>query len=72
MKPKGPGISVLAVPATWQFTPEDMTDEHLLGFYEGRYDSMNEGDDEESQKTVAKEREIARLELIRRGILKII
>jgi hypothetical protein len=44
----------------------EMDDEHLLGFYEGKYDSMNDGDDE----LVAKEREMARQELLRRGLLK--
>lgn len=58
--------SILAVPCEYQFVPTEMEDEHLLGFYEGRYDSMNEGNDE----LVAKEREQARVELVRRGLLK--
>jgi hypothetical protein len=58
--------SILAVPGEWQFVPEELSDDELLGFFEGRYDSMNEGDDE----LVAKEREAARVELIKRGVLK--
>jgi hypothetical protein len=57
--------SVLAVPGQWQFVPEELDNEALLGFYEGRYDSLNEGNDE----LVAKEREQARAELVRRGLL---
>jgi hypothetical protein len=57
--------SIFAVPCEWQFVPEELDDEQLLGFFEGRYDSMNEGNDE----LVAKEREQARMELVRRGRL---
>jgi hypothetical protein len=66
MNPDDDLPSILAVPGEWQFVPTEMDDEHLLGFFEGRYDSMNEGDDE----LVAKEREQARQELIRRGLIK--
>lgn len=58
--------SALAVPCEWEFHPEELNDDHLLGFLEGRYDSLNEGNDE----LVAKEREQARSELIRRGVIK--
>jgi hypothetical protein len=65
MSPEDDLPSILAVPGQWQFVPEDLSDEDLLGFFEGEYDSMNEGDDE----LVAKERERARVELVKRGLL---
>lgn len=58
--PPGP----LAVPCTYTFVPEEAKTEYLLGFVEGRYDSMNLGED----KLVEQEREMARAELRRRGI----
>ena len=48
----------------WEFVPSECDTEYLLGFVEGRYDSMNEGNDE----LVAKERKMAREELARRGV----
>jgi len=57
---------ILAVPGDYTFMPEDCEDDYLIGFVEGRYDSINAGND----KLVAKEKEQAREELRRRGSLK--
>lgn len=59
---------LLAVPAKWTFKPEEMSTEDLQGFVEGRYDSMNEGDD----ALVTKEREQAKEELRKRSIMALI
>jgi hypothetical protein len=48
----------------WQFTPSECTTPFLIGFVTGYYDSMNEGSDE----LVAREKEMAREELKRRGV----
>lgn len=56
--------SLLAVPGPWIFAPEEAETEYLLGFVEGRYDSMNAGDD----AVVQRELEQARAELERRGV----
>ena len=48
----------------WQFVPSECSTPFLLGFVTGFYDSMNEGNNE----LVAKEREMAREELIKRGV----
>lgn len=57
--------SVLAVGSLWEFDPQDCTIEYLVGFIEGRYDSMNEGNEE----LVRQEKILAREELVRRGVL---
>lgn len=58
--PPGP----LAVPCTWTFVPEEAETEYLQGLVEGRYDSMNAGDDEQEAQDI----EAARAELRRRGV----
>lgn len=55
--------SVLAVPCLYTFVPEEATDDYLVGFVEGRYDSLNEG---LPGADVEREREQARAELQRR------
>lgn len=57
----GPIPSVLAVPAVWEFVPEEASTEYLRGLLEGTYDGMNGPLTEE-------EREQARRELERRGV----
>lgn len=59
--------TLLAVPGTWTFQPEECDNEYLAGFIEGRYDSMNASDDPDDP-VVAKEVEQARAELHRRGV----
>lgn len=60
--------SVLAVPVTYKFVPEEADTEYLQGFVEGRYDSMNATDDDDDP-LVEEERAMARAELVRRGVL---
>jgi hypothetical protein len=56
--------SLLAVPGRWTLVPEEAETEYLVGLVEGRYDSMNAGDDDLVQRDLKQ----ARAELERRGV----